>query len=87
MPNVVLHSVWNTLPSLAIGDNPLYKTSFDEWIGSGGDDSSSVSWFRPRILNLCKGKTKSWLNDILEQIDESIAKHKIVNYTRPVISA
>ena len=88
MPNIVLHSVWNVSPtSIAIGDNPLYRTSFDEWTGSGGDDSSSSSWIRSRILNLVKGKTKSRLNDILEQVDEAIIKHKIVNYTRPVISA
>ena len=78
MPNIVLHSVWNVSPTIAIGDNPLYKTSFDEWIGSGGDDSSSSSWIRSRILNLSKGKTKSMLKDILGQIDEAIAKHKIM---------
>ena len=88
MPNIILHSVWNVSPTtIAIGDNPLYKTSFDEWIGSGGDDVSSSSWIRSRILSLIKGKTQSRLNDILEQIDEAIEKHKIVNYTSPVVSA
>ena len=84
---MVLHSVWNISPSISVGENPLYKTSLDEWIGSGGDDVSSSSWIKSRILSLIEGKTKSRLNDILEQIDEAIAKHKIVNYTRPVVSA
>ena len=88
MPNVLLHSVWNVSPTtIAIGDNPLYETSFDEWAGSGGDDISSSSWVRPRILNLSEGKIKSRLNDILNQIDEAVAKHEIIDYIRPVISA
>ena len=81
MPNLVLHSVWNTLPSVAIGDNPLYETSFDEWIGSGGVNGSSTSdWILSGILLKAKGYTKSWINDISEQVNEAIAKQKI---TRP----
>ena len=84
MPHVVLHSVWNTLPSVAIGDNPLYETSFDEWIGSGGVNGSDTSdWIHSRILLKAKGYTKSWINDISDQVNEAIAKHKITNYERP----
>ena len=86
MPNVVLHSVWNTLPSVAIGDNPLYETSFDEWIGSGGAKGGDTSdWVLPRILLKSKGDTKSWIDDISEQVNEAITKHKINNYTKPVL--
>ena len=81
MPNVVLHSVWNTLPSLAIGDNPLYKTSFDEWIGSVG----TTEWIQERILQKADEYTKSWLNDISKQVDEAITKNKILNYEKPLI--
>ena len=88
MPHVVLHAVWNTLPSVAIGDNPLYETSFDEWVGSGGVNGSSASdWIQSRILLKAKGYTKSWINDISEQVAEAIDKKKITNYERPLIEA
>ena len=86
MPNVVLHTVWNVSPSLAIGDNPLYETSFDEWMGSGGSNKGSNSGFdRERIILKAKGESKSRLMDIIEQVDEAILKHRIVNFTRPDI--
>ena len=84
---MVLHSVWNISPSISVGENPLYNTSLDEWIGSGGDDKSSSAWIRSRIIDLSKGKTKSRLNDIMEQMDEAITKHGIIDYMRPEISA
>ena len=79
MPNVALHTVWNVSPSLAIGDNPLYETSFDEWIGSGELDKYRKSPVKSRILQYAKGSTKAWLNDIVDQIDETISKHKITD--------
>ena len=88
MPNVVLHAVWNTLPSVAVGDNPLYETSFDEWVGSGGVNGSSTSdWIQSRILLKAKGNIKSWINDISEQVAEAIAEHKITDFQRPLIEA
>ena len=87
MPNIVLHTVWNLSPTVSLGENPLYNTSLDEWIGSGGDDESSSDWIRSRIINLSKGETKSRLNDIMEQMNEAITKHGIIDYIRPVISA
>ena len=84
MPNVVLHTVWNTSPSLAITDNLLYETSFDEWIGSGGT-TEATQWIQPRILQKAEGYIKSWINDISEQVNEAIDKHKILNYEKPLI--
>ena len=78
MPNVALHTVWNVSPSLAIGDNPLYETSVDEWIGSG-------EIYRDRIILKARGRTKSRMIDIIKQVDEAIDKHKILNFTRPEI--
>ena len=78
MPNVALHTVWNVSPSLTIGDNPLYETSFDEWIGSG-------ELYRDRIILKARGQTKSRMIDIIKQVDEAIDKHKILNFTRPEI--
>ena len=87
MPNVVLHTVWNVSPSLAIGDNPLYETSFDEWMGSGRSNNSTNSsdCDRERIILKAKGESKSRIMDINEQVDEAIIKHRIVNFTRPDI--
>ena len=83
MPNMVLHSVWNVSPSVAVGDNPLYETSFDEWIGS---DVGAESYFiRDRIILKTRGYAKSKIDDLMEQVDEAISKNKIVNYSKPKI--
>ena len=88
MPNMVLHAVWNVSPTVAIGDNPIYESSFDEWAGSGGASGSSTSdWVRSRILALSKGKTRKRIEDILEQVHEAIIQYNISEYSRPVISA
>ena len=79
MPNGVFHTVWDFYPSVSVGDNPLYETSFDEWIGSGELDKYRKSPVKSRILQYAKGSTKSWLNDIVDQIDETISKHKITD--------
>ena len=74
MPNGVLHTVWDLYPSVSVGDNPLYETSFDEWIGTGGVDGSSNSFsVKKRILQNAKGGTKLWLKDIVDQIDETVS--------------
>ena len=86
MPNVVLHTVWNFYPSVSVGDNPLYETSFDEWIGSGGVDGSSTSnLVKKRILQHAKGGTKLWLIDIVDQIEKNVSRHKIADYKGPLI--
>ena len=82
MPNVVLHTVWNVSPSLAIGDNPLYETSFDEWMGS---EVSNSDFIRDRIILKAK-QSKSRIMDIIEQVDDAIVKNRIVNFTRPDIA-
>ena len=82
MPNVVLHTVWNVSPSLAIGDNPLYETSFDEWMGS---EVSNSDFIRDRII-LKARQSKSRIMDIIEQVDDAIVKNRIVNFTRPDIA-
>ena len=78
MPNGVYHTVWDFYPSVSVGDNPLYETSFDEWIGSG-------ELYRDRIILKARGQTKSRMIDIIKQVDEAIDKHKILNFTRPEI--
>ena len=86
MPNMIFHTVWNISPTVVLGDGLLYETSFDEWMGSGGSNNSSNSGFdRERIILKAKGESKSRLMDIIEQVDEAILKHRIVNFTRPDI--
>ena len=88
MPNGVFHTVWDFYPSVSVGDNPLYETSFDEWIGSGGANSSSTSEFcQERIILKAKGQAKSRITDIIKQVDEAINEFGIINYTRPEIGA
>ena len=88
IPNMVFHTVWNVSPTVAIGDNPLYQTSFDEWIGSGGAiGTPDRDFVRSRILLKSKNHTKVWLEDMIEQIDEAVANYKIVDYLRPKIDA
>ena len=88
MPNGVLHTVWDLYPSVSVGDNPLYETSFDEWIGSGGANDNSISGFdQDRIILKAKGEVKSRVMDIIKQVDEAINEFGIINYTRPEISA
>ena len=83
MPNGVYHTVWDFYPSVSVGDNPLYETSFDEWIGSNElKESHSV---KTRILQHAKGRIKSWLNDIVDQIDGTVSRHKIADYKGPMI--
>ena len=47
--------------------------------GSGELDKYRKSPVKSRILQYAKGSTKSWLNDIVDQIDETISKHKITD--------
>ena len=83
---MIFHTVWNISPTVVLGDGLLYETSFDEWMGSGGSNKGSNSGFdRERIILKAKGESKSRLMDIIEQVDEAILKHRIVNFTRPDI--
>ena len=78
MPNLVLHTVWNVSPTVALGDNPLYKTSFDEFMGSGEE----FKWMSDRII--LKNKDKR-IQDIVDQVKEAIIENNIQNYTKPTI--
>ena len=78
LPHATLHTAWNISPSLSVGDWRLYETSFDEWIGSGGV-------YQDRIILKARGQAKSRMMDIINQVDEAIDKHRIVNFTRPEI--
>ena len=87
MPNLMLHNVWNISPTVAIGDNPLYESSFNEWMGSGGASGGSSSpWILPRILLKARSEIKPNLMDILNQVDEAIKEHGIIDYIKPAIN-
>ena len=77
MPNIMSHAVWNLSPTVALGDNPLYESSFPEFIGSGKPE-----WYKERILFKSKGTKKCNLMNIVNQIEESVKKHKITDYNK-----
>ena len=64
MPNLVLHTVWNVSPTVALGDNPLYTTSFDEFMGSGEE----FKWMSDRII--LKNKDKRWFYNTLKSTSD-----------------
>ena len=55
----------------------LYESSFDEFIGSG-----KQQWIKDRILLKTKGARKDNLLNIVAQIEESVKKHKIMEYDK-----
>ena len=82
MPNMVLHTVWNVSPTIAIGDNPLYESGLVELVSSSGNCSPYLG---DRAKVLAKGDAKKRISDVLEQVEEAIIEQKIVNYTKPSV--
>ena len=81
MPHVILHSVWNTTPSVAIGDNPLFESSFVESMGSGGYSEQSEE-IRNIIGINTSGDVRKRLEDVKDQINEAIVQNNILTYTK-----
>ena len=82
MPNMILHTVWNVSPTIAIGDNPLYESGLIELVSSSGNASPFLG---DRAKSLAKGDAKKRISDVLEQVEEAIIAQKIVNYTKPEV--
>ena len=83
MPNIVFHSVWNLSPTLSVGNNLLYESSFVEHIGSGrghGEDQYLD------VIDAIKGLKQQHLTDVNQQINEEISKDYILNYEIPKVS-
>ena len=84
MPHVILHSVWNTTPSVAIGDNPLFESSFVELMGSGGYSESSEE-IRNVVESKTTGDVRKRLQDVKNQIHEAIIQNNILTYTKSLL--
>ena len=66
---MVYHSVWNVSPTVAIGDNPLYTNSFNEWAGFDYKKEKDYKFLFDRMLLKTNGETKSQMLEILNQIE------------------
>ena len=82
MPNMILHTVWNVSPTIAIGDNPLYESGLVELVSSSGNASPFLG---DRAKVLAKDDAKKRISDVLEQVQEAIIAQKIMNYTKPEV--
>ena len=81
MPHVILHSVWNTTPNVAIGDNPLFESSFVELMGSGGYSESSEE-IQNVVESQISGDVRKRVEDVKNQINEAIIQNNILTYTK-----
>ena len=83
MPNIVFHSVWNLSPTISVGNNLLYKSSFVEHLGSGrgnGEDQYLD------VIEAIKRLKEQHLFDVIQQINEKISNDYILNHKAPMIS-
>ena len=86
MPHLTLHAVWNLSPTIAIGDNPLYQSSFIEFIGSDGyEDKSSLSWIRNRVEIYAKKHNLKSVIDVMDQVEKYSSSQNTTNYKRPTL--
>ena len=86
MPHLTLHSVWNLSPTVAVGDNPLYETSFVEFIGSDGyKGKEPISWISDRVKMFAKGETLTEILEVENQIVATIDHCNITNYKKPLL--
>ena len=82
MPNLILHSVWNLSPTISLGNNPLFKSSFVEHLGSGGSGMDKIS---QDIRHKIKSINNSEVREVLEQMNAAIRSHQILKYSPPKI--
>ena len=75
MPNLVYHSVWNISPTISVGNNPLYQSSFVEHLGSGGAGFD----LKKEIRTL----KNSAVSDVSNQINDAIRSQNILNFSTP----
>ena len=82
MPNLVLHSVWNLSPTISVGNNPLYESSFVEHLGSGNVGSSKIN---QEIIHKISSRETPLITDTIRQINRAIRDQNILHYTSPKI--
>ena len=85
MPHLVLHSVWNLSPTIAIGDNPLYQSSFVEFIGSGGLGTKSFTWIQDRVSLFAKENNLIDVMNVQNQIKEHVERNNMTTFKKPLL--
>lgn len=74
---MVLHSVWDLSPTISVGDNPLYESSFVEHFGSDGKS--------PLIKKKLKSLNLKHISDVRQQVNNAILKHNLLTYKPPTL--
>ena len=81
MPNLIFHSVWNMSPTIAVGDNPLYDSSFIEHLGSGTFGTNiRVKDMISRLTSDVFGESVS---NVKQQMNAAIKLHNVLRYKNP----
>ena len=81
MPNLVYHSVWDLSPTLSVGNNPLFESSYIEQFGSGRSHRSDGVPITEKLDN----SGLDYLEDVRKQINEQIMKNNILSYKPPKV--
>ena len=76
MPNLVHHAVWNLTPTLSVGNNPLFQSSFVEQLGSG------LPLVTDRLMEL----DAPFLKHVKDQMNEAIKRQALPTYKPPKFS-
>ena len=82
MPNIVYHSVWDLSPTLSVGNNPLFESSFVEQFGSGRDHELGGLSITEKLIGL----GLEHLENVRIQIDNEIMKNNILTYKPPKLT-
>ena len=82
MPNIVYHSVWDLSPTLSVGNNPLFESSFVEQFGSGRDHELGGLHITEKLTGL----GLEHLENVRIQIDKEIMQNNIPTYKPPKLT-
>ena len=82
MPNLAYHSVWDLSPTLSVGNNPLFESSYVEQFGSGRDHELEGSFITEKL----KGYGLDHLENVQRQMNQEIMQNNILTYKPPKLS-
>ena len=82
MPNLAYHSVWDLTPTLSVGNNPLFESSYVEQFGSGRDHELEGSFITEKL----KGYGLDHLENVQRQMNKEIKHNNILTYKPPKLS-
>ena len=76
MPNLAYHSVWDLSPTLSVGNNPLFESSYVEQFGSGRDHELEGLFITEKL----KGYGLDYLENVQRQMNQEIMHNNILTY-------